>query len=209
MRNYLVAFASGMDSDKETRAMTLRDVLSACCGMIFVLPAPAPAFSAECATEAQRKIKIETLNESVDWFLSTVEELPEDVAQQFRAAVTGRAVTVDGPDMQAFRQAIAHPLWATHMIRESGDSIKRELLYQTPDTPVTQLHRAILALEKSAMFILQLKDYAAKDRGRRIINVNDWTRRYIDLPNNLANYAQCLVDLVSSGAGSGSTAAPR
>ena len=71
------------------------------------------------------------------------------------------------------------------------------------------VHRAILALEKSAMFILQLKDYAAKDRGRRIINVNDWTRRYIDLPNNLADYAQCLVDLVSSGAGSSSPATPR
>jgi len=37
--------------------------------MIFVLLAPAQAFSAECATEAQR-VKIETLNESVDWFLS-------------------------------------------------------------------------------------------------------------------------------------------
>jgi hypothetical protein len=188
--------------------MTLRDVVSACCGMIFVLLAPAQAFSAECATEAQR-VKIETLNESVDWFLSTVEELPEDVAQQFRAAVTGRAATVDGPDMKAFREAIAHPLWATHMIRENGDSIKRELLPQTPDTPVAQLHRAILALEKSAMLILQLKDYAAKDRGGRIINMNDWTRRYIDLPKNLADYAQCLVDVVSSGAGSSSPAAPR
>jgi hypothetical protein len=49
------------------------------------------------------------------------------------------------------------------------------------------------------MFILQLKDYAAKDRGRRIINVNDWTRRYIDLPNNLANYPPMLVDLFRQG----------
>jgi hypothetical protein len=177
--------------------------------MIFVLLASAQAFGVECATEAQRKIKIETLNESVDWFLSTVEELPEDIAQQFRAAVTGRAVTANGPDMKAFRQAIAHPLWATHMIRESGANIKRELRPQTPDIPVAQLHSAIAALEKSAMFIHQLSDYAAKDRGRRIINVNDWTRRSIDLPGDLADYAQCLVDLVSSGAGSSSPAAPR
>jgi hypothetical protein len=90
--------------------MTLRDVVSAFCGVIFVLLAPAQAFGVECATEAQRKIEIENLNESVDWFLSTAEEVPEDIAQQFRAAVSGRAVTVDGPDMKAFRQAIAHPL---------------------------------------------------------------------------------------------------
>jgi hypothetical protein len=189
--------------------MTLRDVVSACCGMIFVLLAPAQAFGAECATEAQRKIEIETLNESVDWFLSIVEEVPEGIARQFRAAVTGRADTVNGPDMKAFSQAIAHPLWATHMIREIGADIKRELLPQTPDTPVVQLHRAISALEKSAMFVLQLKDYQAKDRGRRITKVDDWTRRSIDLPADLANYAQCLVDLVSPGAGSSPPAAPR
>ena len=188
--------------------MTLRDVVSACCG-IFVLLAPAQAFAVACATEPQRKIEIERLNSSVNWFLSIVEEVPEGVARQFRDAVTGRAVAVNGPDMDAFRQAIAHPLWATHMLREGGASIKHELRPQTPDTPVAQLHRAILALERSATFIPQLKDYAAKDRGRRITNVNDWTRRSIDLPGNLADYAQCLVDLVSSGAGSSSSATPR
>ena len=182
--------------------MTLRDVVSACCGIIFALLAPAQAFGAECATEAQRKIEIETLNENVDWFLSIVEEVPEGVARQFKAAVSGRVDDVNGPDMKAFRQAIAHPLWATHMIRESGADIKRELRPQTPDTPVAQLHRAISALEKSAMFILQLSDYAAKDPGRRIINVNDWTRRSTDLVVDVADYAQCLVDLIPSGAGS-------
>ena len=184
--------------------MTLRAVIGACCGMTFVLLASAQAFGVECATEAQRKIEIEKLNESVDWFLSTVEEVPDDLAQQFRAAVSGRAVTVNGPDMKAFREAIAHPLWATHMLKESGAIIKHELLPLTPDTPVAQLHKAISALERSAPFIHQLSDYAAKDRGRRLTNVNDWTRRSIDLPSNLADYAQCLVDLVSSGAGSSS-----
>jgi hypothetical protein len=188
--------------------MTLRALISACCAM-FVLLGTAQAFGVECATEAQRTIEIETLNESVDWFLSTVEEVPEDVVQQFRAAVTGRAAAVNGPDMKAFREAIAHPLWATHMLRESGASIKHELRPQTPDTPVAQLHRTISALERSAPFIHQLSDYAAKDRGRRITNVNDWTRRSIDLPGNLADYAQCLVDLVSSGAGSSSPTTPR
>jgi hypothetical protein len=190
--------------------MTLRDVVSACCGIIFVLLASAQAFGVECATEAQRKIEIETLNKSVDWFLSIVEDVPEGLARQFRDAVSGRAAAVNGPDMNAFRQTIAHPLWATHMIRETGTDIKRELRPQTPDTPVVQLHRAIAALEKSASFILQLSDYVAQNRGRRIIDVHDWTRRYIDLPADLAAYAQCLVDdLVSSGAGSSSPAAPR
>ena len=55
--------------------MILRAVVSACCGM-FVLLVPAHARGAECATEAQRKIEIERLNESVDWFLSIVEEVP-------------------------------------------------------------------------------------------------------------------------------------
>jgi hypothetical protein len=190
--------------------MTLRDVVGTCCGMIFVLLAPAQAFAVACATEPQRKIEIERLNSSVNWFLSIVEEVPEGVARQFRDAVTGRAVAVNGPDMDAFRQAIAHPLWATHMIRETGADIERELRPQTPDTPVAQLHRAISALEKSAPFILQLSDYAAHNRGRRIIDGRDWTRRSIDLPGDLAAYAQCLVDdLVSSGAGSSSPAAPR
>ena len=188
--------------------MTLRAVISTCCG-VFMLLAPAQARGAECATEEQRKIEIETLNESVDWFLSTVEEVPEDIAQQFRAALSGRAAAANGPDMKVFRQAIAHPLWATHMLKESGDIIKHELRPQVPDTPVAQLHKAISALERSAPFIHQLSDYAARDRGRRITNVNDWTRRSIDLPGNLADYAQCLVDLVSSGAGSSSPVAPR
>src|SRR3954452_18943052 len=125
--------------------MPLRIVISACCAM-FVLLGPAQAFGMECATEAQRKIGIEKLNESVDWFLSTVEEVPEDIARQFRAAVTGRAAAANGPEMPAFRQAIAHPLWATHMLRESGANITRELRPQTPDTPVAQLHKAISAL---------------------------------------------------------------
>ena len=63
--------------------MTLRAVIGACCGMTFVLLASAQAFGVECATEAQRKIEIEKLTESVDWFLSTVEEVPEDIAQLY------------------------------------------------------------------------------------------------------------------------------
>jgi hypothetical protein len=181
--------------------MTLRDVVSACCG-IFVLLAPAQAFGVECATEAQRKIEIERLNDSVDWFLSIVEEVPEGIARQFRA-VKPRG------DENAFRQSVTHPLWAAHRIREAGADIKRELRPRTPDTLEGNLGGAIRALKNSASFSVQLSDYAAQNRGRRIINEQEWTRRYSLLPLDLASYAQCLLtDLILSGAGSGPPAAP-
>jgi hypothetical protein len=184
--------------------MTLRDVVGACCG-IFVLLAPAQAFGVECATEAQRKIEIERLNDSVDWFLSIVEEVPEGIARQFRALTD-----VNRRDEKVLSQAIAHPLlWAAHWIREAGADIKRELRPRTPDTPEGNLHGTIWALKKSASFSVQLSDYAAQNRGRRIIDVQDWIRRYSLLPLDLASYAQCLVDLVSTGAGSGPPGAPR
>jgi hypothetical protein len=178
--------------------MTLRAVISACCG-VFVLLAPAQARGVECATEPQRKIEIEKLNESVDWFLSIVEEVPEGIARQFRA-VKPRG------DENAFRQAVTHPLWAAHRIRKAGADIKRELRPRTPDTPEANLRGAIGALKNSAWFSVELSDYA---RGHRIINEQEWIRRYHLLPLDLASYAQCLVDLVSTGAGSGPPAAPR
>ena len=73
--------------------MTLRDVVGACCGLILALLAPAQAFAVACATESQRKIEIERLNSSVNWFLSVVEEVPEGVARQFRDA----AIPREGP----------------------------------------------------------------------------------------------------------------
>jgi hypothetical protein len=163
--------------------MTLRDVLSACCGMIFVLLAPAQAFGVECATEAQRKIEIETLNESVDWFLFIVEEVPEGIARQFKAVK---------PNDEAFRQAIRHPLWRAHKVREVGAGIKRELRPWTYDTPKDRLRAAIVALQQSASFSVALTDYLDHDRGR-IIDAQNWSFRYTVLPADLAMYALCLV----------------
>jgi hypothetical protein len=99
-------------------------------------------------------------------------------------------------------KASAHPLWAAHTIRESGAKIKRELRPRTPDTPEANLRGAIGALERGPLFSVQLSDYAQKDRGRRIIDVDDWLRRYTGLPIDLASYAQCLVGVVSLGAAS-------
>jgi hypothetical protein len=157
-----------------------------------------------CATEAQRKVEIDKLNESVDWFLSIVEEVPEGIARQFRA--------IKPFDEQALLQASAHPLWKAHKVREEGADIKRALRSPWTQTPEDRLRAAIFALQRSAWFSVTLSDYGDQDRGRsrRIINKQDWAFRYTVLPGNLEKYAQCLVDeLVSSRAGSGSPAAPR
>jgi hypothetical protein len=173
--------------------MTLRAVVSACCGIIVLL-ASAQARGVECATEAQRKIEIESLNESVDWFLSIVEEVPEGIARQFGAA--------KADDEKVFRQAIAHPLWYAYKVREAGDNIKRALRPWMYDTPKDRLQAAIIALQYSAAFSVALNDYLDHDRGR-IIDAQNWSFRYTILPADLARYALCLVgDLASSRAGS-------
>jgi hypothetical protein len=159
--------------------MTLQVVVSACCAM-FVLGGSAQAQPA-CATEAQRKIEIEKLIESVDWFLSIVEEVPEGIARQFRAARL--------PDEMAFRQAFAHPLWRAHKVRDTGADIKRALHPSLPDMPEDRLRVAIFALRRSASFSLALSDYLDHDRGR-IIDVQGWAYRYTVLPANLERYAR-------------------
>src|SRR6266487_5507176 len=111
--------------------MTLRAVVSACCG-IFVFLASAQARDVECTTQAQRKVEIERLNESVDWFLSIVEEVPEGIARQFRAMK-------NVSDWEVFRQAFAHPLWRAHKVRDPGADIKRALHPSLPDTPEGRL----------------------------------------------------------------------
>jgi hypothetical protein len=179
--------------------MTLRMVLSACYVMLVLLE---PAQGAAYTTEAQRKVETERLYESIDWFLSIVEEVPEGIARQFEA--------VNRSDEKAFRQAIAHPLWGAHKIRKTGANIKQALRPWMHDTPEDRLRAAIVALQQSASFSLALSDYVDHDRGRRIINVQDWAFRYTVLPTDIAMYALCLLaDLVSSRGGSGPPAAPR
>jgi hypothetical protein len=161
--------------------MTLRDVVSACCGIVLL--APAQACGTECATEAQRKIEIERLNESVDWFLSIVEEVSEGVAGQFKAVK---------PSDEAFRRAIRHPLWSAHKVREAGADVKRALRPRIYDTPKDRLQAAIVALQQSASFSVALNNYLDQDRGR-IIDAQNWSFRYTVLPADFAMYALCLV----------------
>ena len=172
--------------------MTVRTALGTCCALLTLLGS---AQAVTCATEAQRKLEVEKLYESIDWFLSIVEEVPEGVARQFRG--------LDLSDERATRQAFAHPLWTAHTIREGGATIKRALGPQRPDTPENRLKWAITALGKSASFAVNLSDYADRNPGRRIVDLSDWSFRYFTLPHQISMYADCLVDaLVSSGRGS-------
>ena len=186
--------------------MTCWTPLAVCCALLMLLELAhaerRPSWEAACATEAERKLEVEKLDERIDWFLSIVEEVPEGIARQFRA--------VNTINQKAFRQAIAHPLWSAHQIRERGAKIKRELRPRIDDREA-RLQGAIEALEKSASFSVELSDYANQDQGRRILDKSDWASRYTTLPWEIALYVRCLVaDLVSSaGAGSGSPAAPR
>jgi hypothetical protein len=97
-----------------------------------------------CATEAERKAEIERLNDEVDWSLRIVEEVPEGIAQQFRA--------VKADDDKVFRQAIAHPLWYANKVRQFGEDIKRSLRPWMYDTPQNRAKSAIVALQQSAAF---------------------------------------------------------
>jgi hypothetical protein len=122
------------------------------------------------------------------------------MARQFRAVKTS--------DEQAYPQAITHPLWKAHKVREEGADIKRALPPWT-QTSEDRLRAAIFALQRSAWLSVTLSDYVDQDRGRargrRIINERDWSFRYTVLPADLEKYAQCLLnDLVLS-----TRAAPR
>jgi hypothetical protein len=186
--------------------MTLRTVFGACCAMLPLLLGSAQAeIAMACATEEQRKLELGKLDKAIDWFLSIVEEVPEGIARQFR--------DIDFSDERTARRAIAHPLWRAHEIREGGAEIKGKLRPSWPGGHTPQevrLKGAITALKASASFSVALSDYAGNDRGRRIIDVSDWTFQRVFLPLSIARYANCLVDdLVSSKVGSGPSTAPR
>jgi hypothetical protein len=164
---------------------------------VGVLPAAQARAQLSCGTEEERKAEVQKLNEEVDWFLRIVEEVPEGIAQQFRAA---RAY-----DEKVFPQATTHPLWYAYQVRRHGEDIKQSLRIWSYDMPQHRANAAIVALQKSAAFSVALSDYVDHDRQRRIINVQDWAYRYTVLPPHLALYAMCLVNLIPSG----TNAAPR
>ena len=173
--------------------MTVRTALGTCCAILTLLGS---AQAVTCATEAQRKLEVEKLYGSIDWFLAIVEEVPEGIARQFR--------DLDLSNERATRQAFAHPLWTAHTIREGGASIKRSLGSPIPYTPEGRLKGAITALGKSASFAVNLSDYGNRNPGSRVVDLSDWSFRYFALPYQISMYADCLVDaLVSSGRGSG------
>jgi hypothetical protein len=171
-----------------------------CCAFLMLLGSAHAEnrWLANCATEAERKLEIEKFNETIDWYLSQVEEVPEGIARQFKDVVRGDPRTPP----KAVREAYTHPLWRAHWVRASGADLKRVLGGpQYLDTPETRLKGAIKALEESGGFGLKLQQYAEQDRYRRISQA-EWDTRHLHLRFLLSEYAQCLVDdLVSQLAG--------
>jgi hypothetical protein len=158
---------------------------------LVVLLGPAQGKMA-CATQAQRETAVQRLNESIDWFLSIVEEVPEGVARRFRG--------VDVRDEKAVRQAIAHPLWGAYRVRFTAVNLKTTLvLDKIRDSRELRLKRAISALTQSVYLVRELSDYADANLGGRIVDIESWNFNSTVLPGLLEEFALCLVDDLASG----------
>jgi hypothetical protein len=160
---------------------------------LLVLLGPAQGRIA-CGTQAQRETEVQRLNQSINWFLSLVEEVPEGVARQFRE--------VDVRDEKAVRQAIAHPLWGAYRVRYKVANLKSSLVHDKfRDNRELRVKRAISALTQSVYLVTELSDYGDANPGGRIVDLSQWTFNYTVLPGLLEEFALCLVDdLVSAGA---------
>jgi hypothetical protein len=152
---------------------------------VFALTLSSASHAMECANASQRKASVDELTRDIDWFLSIVEEVPAGVAQQFEA--------VKITDERAFRNAISHPLWRANKIRNEAADIKRTLAL-TLTTPDWRIKRAIMALGSSASLVEELSEYADKNPGRRIVDVQQWSYNYTVLVGQLQAFALCLVD---------------
>lgn len=126
------------------------------------------------------------MTDDIDWFLSIVEEVPAVAAQQFDA--------VRITDERAFRNAISHPLWQANKIRNQAADIKRTLALTLTQTPDWRIKRAIMALGSSAYLVEELSEYADKNPGRRIVDVQRWSYNYTVMIGRLQAFALCLVD---------------
>jgi hypothetical protein len=148
-----------------------------------------------CATPEQRATAAQRVHESIDWFLSIVEDVPEGVARQFRG--------VDIRDEQAVRRAIAHPLWAAYRVRFAAANLKTTLVFDKDrDNRQARVKRAISALTQSVYLVGELSDYADANLGGRIADIARWTHNYTVMPGLLEELALCLVDDLASGGAS-------
>jgi hypothetical protein len=152
----------------------------------LTLSSASHAMTMECANDSQRKAFVGQLTNDVDWFLSIVEEVPPGVAQQFRA--------IDVSDRRAMQNAFSHPLWQANKIRDTAADIKDSLALTLTQTPDWRIKRAIMALGSSVSLVDELSEYANKNPGRRIVDVQKWTINYSILAVQLRRYALCLVD---------------
>ena len=152
----------------------------------LMLSSASHAATMECANASQRKASVGQLTSDIDWFLSIVEDVPAGVAQQFGA--------IDITDERAFRTAITHPLWQANTIRNKAADIKDSLALTLTQTPDWRIKRAIMALGTGASLVAELSEYADKNPGRRIVDVQQWALNYTILAAQLKRFALCLVD---------------
>jgi crotonobetainyl-CoA:carnitine CoA-transferase CaiB-like acyl-CoA transferase len=176
--------------------MTMRTVIGTWCALLMFLgPAQAQGdWFAEgemaCAARTQRETHIRKVNERLDWFLSIVEEVPEDVARQFDLATKHHL---------AWKEAIAHPQFRASQIRVGAADIKR-VLGPPPqrDTRAWRARDAIAALAFGAELLGSLELYAVSNPGRRIVDTTKWSEEALELVETLHTYADCLVAELTS-----------
>lgn len=162
-------------------------ILLAVLSSVFALTLSAShAMTMECANASQREASVNELTSDIDWFLSIVEEVPAGVAQQLRA--------IDVTDNRAIRNAMSHPLWKANKIRDAAADIKDKLAPTLTQTPDRRIKQAIRALGNSAFFVRLLSEYADKNPGRRIVDVQQWAIKYSLVAHQLEHFALCLVD---------------
>jgi hypothetical protein len=76
----------------------------------------------------------------------------------------------------------------------TGDRFSRYIGATQSMTPDWRIKRAIMALGSGASLMDELSEYANKNTGRRIVDVQQWTINYMILVGQLKRFALCLVD---------------
>jgi hypothetical protein len=160
--------------------------ISRIAAMVFALTlsSASNAMTMKCENPSQRKASVDQVTNDIDWFLSVVEDVPASVARQFR----------DFSDERAVQNATSHPLWQANKIRNEAAALKETLANTLIRTPHRRIKWAIMALGRGARFKEELRGYADKNPGSRIIDEQKWFANYTGLVLQLEWFALCLVD---------------
>jgi hypothetical protein len=141
-----------------------------------------------CATQMQQETHIQKVNKLLDWFLSIVDEVPEDIARQFKDA--------HALDDKAWQVIRAHPLWRAHEIRVGAAQIRSAL--GPRDSRRSRARHSIASLAFSAELFSALELYAFVNPGQRIADTTKWSEEAYELVDALHTYADCIVAELAS-----------